>query len=339
MLEKFHKALQPISLLEIVPKEVLQSLMQGFFFGFHAGIVFMYDEGKDTDGNHAVRRLDPVDRSGDRSVEQDWREKTDNFNPFCAKFRENPKNDALCKECDIRNARRVLTGGVSESPRYLCHMGLYDMSFPIKVGNEIRGVIIAGQKIVAGDQSQFAIIRKYIVEKALDIQAELEKLLTEKDAVIHEKSKVDTFEQRFIKFAESMQVVVNSFSASRRIDAEKEALLIIREEVGRTLADNSVSWTKSLESLFKELEIFVGNKPVWLLQRRGSRFQCVASSPAGKDAIQEEFSGNLIDRNAPRKTLEIPQSKRLWFALKERFGVREDEITLIRSDVLQVRPM
>ena len=144
MLEKYQSALHPKSLLEVVPQEILRSLMQSFFFGYRAGMTLIYDDDKEADGSLILKRLEPVD--DDETDPKEWRGKFKNFNPFCAKFREDAERNAMCEGCDLHHAKMEFAGTKKEVP-YSCHMGLTDMTIPIKIGDQVRGVLFGGQKI------------------------------------------------------------------------------------------------------------------------------------------------------------------------------------------------
>ena len=51
MLEEFQQVLHPQTLLDVVPKEILRAMMQGFFFGHRAGMLLVYDNNHDPDTN------------------------------------------------------------------------------------------------------------------------------------------------------------------------------------------------------------------------------------------------------------------------------------------------
>ncbi len=283
MLEKYQSALNPASILEVVPRDVLQNLMQGFFFGYRAGMVLIYDEGKNSDGSPVLERLEPVDDKEETAKE--WRGKFQNFNPFCAKFRENPTRNTLCEACDLKYAKMEFSG-TKKSVECECHMGLTDMTFPIKIGNQVRGVIFGGQKIT-NEPSRISAIEWHVDQKAPDIAAELKSLLS----LNSESSEaVSAFQISFEKFAQAFQRTVEAFVRAKVEEVERDALLEIGEELGRSLMDDPVGWTQPTQGLFAELETFVGRKPVWMLQRRGSRYQCVAASPLGIQSLRANLA-------------------------------------------------
>lgn len=161
LFDDFRDALYPATLIDLFQKDegneglnLLKSFMEAFHYKNHAGMVLIYDTPEvDEKGRAILKRIYPSDEMEAR--------KSGNFNPFCAHFRERPEWNQLCEDCDDRHARQILgkpadgknhtddslkiaTGRVGQYP---CHMGVYDMTFPIVLAGKIKAVICGGQKI------------------------------------------------------------------------------------------------------------------------------------------------------------------------------------------------
>src|ERR1043166_2312343 len=121
MFQSYRSILEPSSILEVVDKEILQSLMQAFFYRQGTGLTMLFDDGSGPDADGlTLRRLEPFSTESVRNQ--------DSFHPFCAAFRSDPTKDLLCRKCDERRALAFLTGSTwcdagSLPIRYPCHMG------------------------------------------------------------------------------------------------------------------------------------------------------------------------------------------------------------------------
>src|ERR1700722_679522 len=327
MFEKYRTALAPDSLVQAIPRHILQNLMQSFYFGNRAGTVLIYDEGIDSAGELILKRLDPVDPDP-QSDSPESIERFQNFNPFCAKLREHPSHNAMCEACDLHYSKMEFAG-TKKDRRYECHMGLIDMTIPIKISGRVRGVLYAGQKIIKDDVPMQQRISENIRKKAEDISGDLSIALVKS---AQSAAKVELFEKSFVKFADTFQTTVDALVNLSRGEAERGALLDINEELKRSLANDVTAWTQSAASLFQQLEIFLDNSPLWLLQRRGSRYRAVIGSPLGM---------NGSEANIPVATLITASVQELVLAntgsvvhqqLEEKLRFKSQTFTLIRVD-------
>ncbi|MFC6169915.1 PocR ligand-binding domain-containing protein [Loigolactobacillus jiayinensis] len=74
------------------------------------------------------------------------------FTPFCQLMRNNEKTRQLCQNCDMFGGRRAVQA--KQSQPYICHAGLIDFSYPIKLDEQVVGYILCGQAKV-DDTSEF----------------------------------------------------------------------------------------------------------------------------------------------------------------------------------------
>ena len=82
MFESYQRALNPKSILDVLGKDVLQSMMQGSFYKQRAGLTLFYDEQLSVPGKTVLCQVEPSDDFGVV--------RSSNFNPFCALFRRDP---------------------------------------------------------------------------------------------------------------------------------------------------------------------------------------------------------------------------------------------------------
>ncbi|HWN95508.1 MAG TPA: hypothetical protein VNT99_10780, partial [Methylomirabilota bacterium] len=100
LFDGYLEALNPDSLLEVIPRDVLQVMMAGFFYSDRVGMTLLYEQ------RSGAAPLGPVyatlnpDYGPTTSIETHW-------NPFCRAFREKPDWNKLCEQCDLRRAAKV----------------------------------------------------------------------------------------------------------------------------------------------------------------------------------------------------------------------------------------
>nr|SFZ88591.1 Propanediol utilization transcriptional activator [Loigolactobacillus rennini] len=79
------------------------------------------------------------------------------FTPFCQLMRNNEKTRARCQKCDMFGGRQAVRD--NQSLPYICHAGLIDFSYPIKLDEQVVGYILCGQAKVS-NQKEFQPILK-----------------------------------------------------------------------------------------------------------------------------------------------------------------------------------
>jgi signal transduction histidine kinase len=73
---------------------------------------------------------------------------------FCKSYRElDENNEKACLQCDEHIARKYYQGLWKTPKIYNCHIGIWDMAYPLYVDNRLIGVIFAGQIIVDDDMT------------------------------------------------------------------------------------------------------------------------------------------------------------------------------------------
>lgn len=328
MLEQLRQSLEPRSLVDVVPAAVLQGLMQGFAYGNRSGMMLVYDEGRIVDGR-AYKRLYPTDPNGPEGR----RLSLDAYCPFCAKFREDEARNRACEGCDA-DRTEVEFDDRRPPARYTCHMGLTDLTAGVRLNNRVRGVLFSGQK-VSKTPAALADIRRRTAQKAADIAPELDKLMLD---VAISPDELDAFEAGFLQFARAVQATVDAFAHSRQQQAERAALLVVNEYLARREAED-VSRDEPgrplflpADPLFRELEEFTGGGPVWLLQRRGSRYACIAASPAGAHAQEANLPAWVLIETPADTLRRVPTDTPTGRELKRRLGVAGDGLTVVRSE-------
>lgn len=331
MLEEYQEALEPKSLLEVVPKEVLQSQMQGFFYGHSAGMVLMYDVGRDAQGRPVLERLEPVELEDpvlDPKKRQDWRVLLKNFNPFCAKFREEKQRNAVCEACEMASALQVFETA-QRSRRYYCHLGLIDITIPLRIGGQMRGVISGGQKIIIDDLAMLPRIGESLQRNVTDegLRSELIHLAYQ-EAI--PGAKVDEFERLFSTFAQTLQTTVDTFYRARIEGSERQTLLKLRHTLDSIATDESQRWRETVGNMLAEFCQISGCGHAWLLELRGSRYRGVTSAQTFSPEVQLPVRLLIETPIGQLHPIADPNS-----ALTEKLGIKSGpgiSITLLRVE-------
>jgi signal transduction histidine kinase len=332
MLEAYRKAINPASLLEVVPKDVLQSHLQGFLYGTRTGTLLIYDTGVDLNGNPILERLEPMD-SGPRATKDahDWRQFAQNSSAFCAAYRQDPTQSKRCEDCDLQRAQHEFRSGPIAFIRYECHMGLLNMTLPIKVAGRVRGVVFSGQKIVRENSEQRQRVKDEVRLKAWDAAMELEQLV---EATAQSRDEVIAFERGFRKFVAAVQATVDAFFLLRRHESDYETLLEVAHYLGAAIADNDdqQGWLTPAQQLLAELTALLGGLPLWLLQRRGSRYQCVVEPSGCVSEPKSTLRAAALIGVPVERVVQIARGDKLHRELTEKLQMAPSHLSLIRCD-------
>lgn len=134
------KSHSPVSLL---PKEAIEHLLTGFSVKLQAGVALLYPL------NYPAERSS-VGRFDSYGGEDKAREF---FHPICSEFRRNKECAETCRCFDERVALSYFDGTERGPKLYKCHLGLWDMTYPLVAGERVCGVLFAGQ-IITDDPQQ-----------------------------------------------------------------------------------------------------------------------------------------------------------------------------------------
>lgn len=71
------------------------------------------------------------------------------FEPYCKKLRSTPEGDRLCHQDHLKRAEAAIASG--KPALTLCHAGVFNQALPIKVGGQVKSVLLYGQMLVEGE--------------------------------------------------------------------------------------------------------------------------------------------------------------------------------------------
>ncbi|HWA27444.1 MAG TPA: PocR ligand-binding domain-containing protein [Lacunisphaera sp.] len=288
---EYLKALEPESIFEVVPEELLQLLMRGFFFADRRGVTLLFPNGNGW-GDLEPKFL------GRREIQNNW-------NHFCRKLRKLPHCDAACRACDQRVAAGLFTGAVQSKEGYSCHMQLRDFAFRLEVAGRPAGVLFAGQiaesdwneaTVVAfrrrlgelvdttplthaannSDSAEASVAIKLALENPERARKELIDLLESHRSAAEE---VNAFREGFEKLCKDIQKLIDERYEARLTSAQRAAVIRANECYSRQVTDQPDAWTQPADRVLDGLEYVLRGRPLFLLVRRRSHYRVMAASP------------------------------------------------------------
>lgn len=214
----YRRALEPPSILDIASEDLLRSLLQGFHFKNRTGVLLVFNELQESKNHQfSLCQLHPVPVEAERDPAI--------FNPFCAEFRKNPLSDQACEACDLKRAAFLLRNPEPNRVRYKCHIGIWDMAVPLRLGRVKRAVLFAGQKIVREDAEQIENIRRTLNSEWADVR--IGHLLECAEASAEPKAAIDEFEKSFLVFTKTVQNTIDALYLARKSQAIEESALAL----------------------------------------------------------------------------------------------------------------
>lgn len=270
MFNLYRKLMNPTRILgEVIDGDILRFLMQSLFLRENRELI-MLDSVIDSMNPKAYKleRIHPLDGlCNDPRV---------HFHPFCRTFREDPRCNGLCEQCDERTARALLnTEDQTDVQDYICHMGLTDFVFPIRLAQKPRGVLFAGQLIPAGDDARMTTLKRRIKAESPGRYEQLVQLAVGPHQPDVEKKR-ESLVSGFRKLGEVIQKAVTDSYHAKRAQAIQQAVTEASDHLSG--ADMRFDWTRPLYDLLAELEVILDGAIVFLV-KRDNQYNIKAASP------------------------------------------------------------
>ena len=194
-----------ISLLDLVDKSTLEYLLVGFCEKFESGMKIIY---RDSDNEfQLIREIANTPRL--------WSE-------ICKTHRtNNDENSKLCDECDIKNAKELFYAGNPEAKHYRCDpLGMIDIIAPIKVKDNVIGVVITGQRII---DNEVILIEQKICEKYPDYRDEYnEAFQRERKKAPNKICSIDDIEKSKIELKKFVGLITSICEKVQKLEDEKK---------------------------------------------------------------------------------------------------------------------
>ena len=154
----YREANHPTHLLELMDREVLDHLLNGFAYKLQAGVSILYSTGNPAEET-TLERIDP--RKNAELARQVMHE-------FCRRYRDGcPAHNSRCENWDKSVALNYYRGSWSEPAVYRCHLDLWDMTYPLLVNGNVVGVLFGGQMVLREADHDGALRRLSRIEPKL----------------------------------------------------------------------------------------------------------------------------------------------------------------------------
>ncbi len=124
----YKKVFRPETILDIVPQDLLQSMLEGFFYGEKAGVMLVYDRFNPntiSQNGRDLYILDPFPGALPRSITRELKLLKEgkistqlnikNNNPFCVTYRQDSlHNEEQCLMSDYERALKAFVSKVTD---------------------------------------------------------------------------------------------------------------------------------------------------------------------------------------------------------------------------------
>jgi signal transduction histidine kinase len=283
---RYLQASRPPHLLALMRPETLQDLLNGFRFRLGAGMTALY---ADNSGGDAA----PVGRRPTTGGQAQT-------HAFCDRYRSMPGGNDRCMAWDIAVARKYYSGEWTNPQVFRCHAQMWDMAWPLRVGDVLLGVLFAGQIVVDGSDVDWPTAlasiwdRVYVdpakpmaacqvddILAALETQAdtsacvELRDFIQAREMQIVRPEDLIGFYDEFLQFGQTMDSLLADLHQSKA-EAEGQRLL---QEVDNVLAKSGPdNWWDTLASVARSFSAATDAGSIQVWRRDASRYTLVADT-------------------------------------------------------------
>ncbi|MBX7208775.1 MAG: PocR ligand-binding domain-containing protein [Verrucomicrobiaceae bacterium] len=293
LFSSFLKALDPDSLLDVIPKKVLQVLLRGFYHQDRVGMTLLYNhKTKPPPDGNKFHHLD-AEYGGGKDLRDYW-------NPFCRAFRDITVDgkrpcDALCVACDDRRAKEVYDTGQNSVKPYKCHMGLLDMRRGFTLCGKTAGVLFAGQLSEQENERQLAQTESRLrhllagredsgdrLEPAPDygegLDLKVNELMSELRKAAKPANNIADFKKAFTEFTAAVQETIDELYQAKLNREIQAAIVAVNDALADVFSSNPDGWVKPANKVLTDLELVLGGRPSFFMVRRGEDYEVLAAS-------------------------------------------------------------
>jgi signal transduction histidine kinase len=285
-IHQYIREVVPVNIYDVFEKTALDSFLNGYSVELNSGITIIYP----TEIPASIDTLKRIDALGN-----DFRRV---FNNVCKCWRD-PKGfngEQICSTNDNLQALRYINGRISDFQLYRCKpLDLWDMTYPLKIGNQIVGVLFGGQIIV---EDKFINWRKELskYELAIDwntcpdednqsfsIRNNILNIATSDEnkkniiAKINEESiSISDFIkriERFKSFGDTTQRLIYQLHDARKTAADHQFLRNIDEKLSDIDLTESENWWRKCKYILSSLIELPEITALSLFSRKLSRYQ------------------------------------------------------------------
>ena len=318
--EKLRRAYEPDSILDVIQEETIHTLLAGFALDLRCGAALLY----------AKRTQDGL------TVQRDWRidhtHAMELFNPLCWAYRNRHGIDQ-CLDCDRMVAESYVAGQQRDPTHYPCWLGLQDLAFPIRLGEQCYAVVFAGQ-VVPNEPSDREKLGHSVLKVAPELRGSLEEAILAQDK---EASKLKPDEgysvlearvKKLKRFGVMLQAIVDQIWEARTNAATSAYSSYLADALSRGNLDESDSWWKQCADRAEEFKDFLGLSELRLYSRKRTYFR--QEVPRGEQSetripVRDVVCSIAADQLVPAG------SSQSGATLENVIGITPDGVTFHRS--------
>lgn len=142
--KEFVEVTRPTNVRDILDEGLLQRLLDSYCFSVVTGLAVCYPG------------VLPVNDTTIERVEAGGKER-ELFSKICREFRGSCEEcEKACENCDSQITLKYYEGEWNGPKLYHCHLGLWDMTYPLYAGGRLVGVLFGGQIVVAEEVADWA---------------------------------------------------------------------------------------------------------------------------------------------------------------------------------------
>ncbi|MCY2928698.1 MAG: PocR ligand-binding domain-containing protein [Planctomycetota bacterium] len=325
--ESYQRELRPRSFFDLLPKEILEEFLTGFYNDLRWGIVLLaveYDEdGRMVDTQQVVPKPSPTSppHQGASAI----------CNTVASIL-----GRKQCDDCDEEAVRKVLREeeslvGPFEAEPYPCWLGLTDMWFPLFVDGRVRAVLLAGQ-LPPEDSDGVNRLEVNLRDLAQKVggagEARINSLLPVAKA---SPDQTALCKERLTKLGRMIQTITYRLHAGDRAMADRKCV----QEAAAFLTDADISnptgWWNKCRELMAGLAGLLGLPNVEVYTRKHSRYQLRISTEYNEEDIWLPME-EVLEKTRPDQITPLHRSDTNHAHLFRRAGWEADTVTVFRRE-------
>jgi len=328
-IDSYLREVTPINILDLLDRNALISLLNGYSFALGTGITVIYPK----DIPVTVKTLERIDARDTDAIQT--------FNKICAVWRDlnTCGMEKYCQNADDKEAIDYFLRFNNNPRLYRCQpLGLFDMAYPLKIESKTVGVLFGGQIIIEDKNVSWRKVLKDYDEKGYvdwstipDIDTHIEQVelninksetlpehknqlldilhsSAKKDQIVH---KLDIIIKRFddfLRFGEITNQLLKELYEARKTSAERQFIHELDEVISNIDLSEPTTWWFECEKLLNTLTQLHGIKSVRVYFRKKARYYCKVPELFDESNIQHITAGDVIQNCPLGNLVEIKEN-------------------------------
>ena len=281
---EYRRLLNPRNIFELLPREIFEELVRGLFHGFGKGVVLLWAEYDENQNKWVVKKENRVEPHRLVGIER-----PQNFSIFCWELRKIVGREH-CLNFD-RNIAQQYVDGVSVKPGpYKCWAKLNELAYPLRYGDKVRAVLLAGGQIIPLDQKEKDMIREEIV-KLENGEANWEKVQPFLDQEVQRQARneedmpIERIQERLESLGLGLQRVIDRAYESRLDRAMREVQKDLQDIFARADLSSRETWWQDVSTIFPDFCNAMELEKIFVLSCRQDHCEQITTKKDGEVEI------------------------------------------------------